>query len=127
MAVDGVDGLPAQFDFLIGDEYVKLASGHFANLGAESFAVAIPPLLTFPVDGSTGSRVALLFDGICYHPAPRVLADDNIPSPTDGNNTLLVVNRFGGDLSSTAGTIGNIFDLVTVQPPQRSKFEMRSE
>jgi hypothetical protein len=33
IAVDGVNGCPINFNFLIGDEYIKLESGHFANLG----------------------------------------------------------------------------------------------
>src|SRR5262245_10453930 len=32
------DGTPRQFNFLIGDEYVKYASGHSANLGAVAFS-----------------------------------------------------------------------------------------
>src|SRR5215471_16008067 len=38
VAVDGLTGCPANFNFLIGDEYVKYASGHAANLGAEAIA-----------------------------------------------------------------------------------------
>src|SRR5262249_9507491 len=37
LAVD-LDGEPTPFNFLIGDEYVKYATGHAANLGAEAFA-----------------------------------------------------------------------------------------
>ena len=38
VSVDGVFGCPNAFNFLIGDEYVKLELGHQANLGAEAFA-----------------------------------------------------------------------------------------
>src|SRR5215468_3218597 len=33
-----VTGCPINFNFLIGDEYVKLSTGHQANLGAEAFS-----------------------------------------------------------------------------------------
>ena len=38
VAVDGDTGCPIEFNHLIGDAYVKLASGHQANLPAESIA-----------------------------------------------------------------------------------------
>src|SRR5205085_10784986 len=38
VASDLVTGCPVNFNFLIGDEYVKLSSGHAANLAAEAFA-----------------------------------------------------------------------------------------
>jgi len=41
IAVDSVTGCPINFNYLIGDEYVKFASGHEANLGAEAIA-ALP-------------------------------------------------------------------------------------
>src|SRR5215813_8749790 len=33
-----VDGFPVRFNFLIGDEYVKFATGHRANLAAVAFS-----------------------------------------------------------------------------------------
>ena len=33
-----VTGCPVDFNYLIGDAYVKLSSGHAANLAAEGFA-----------------------------------------------------------------------------------------
>ncbi len=43
---------------------------------------------------------------------PRVLAVDNFPSTADGNNTLLILNRVGGDLRNGASTIGALFGVV---------------
>src|SRR5262249_32700594 len=37
VAIDA-HGCPVNFNYLIGDEYVKLSSGHAANLGAEAFS-----------------------------------------------------------------------------------------
>ena len=110
IAVDADEGGPIAFDWLIGDEYVKLASGHRANLGAEAVSVAFPPLLTFPT--SNGSQVALLFEGVCYGQLPRVLAVDNIPDRASGNDTLVVINRIGGNLATGAGLIGNVFGIL---------------
>lgn len=105
VAVDG-QGCPTNFNFLIGDSYVKLASGHSANLGAEAFAaVAAAPAVC---DGSSVTT-ELRLDGVNYNRAPRVLASSNIQSSLSGNNTLLVLNRVGGNLATGAATLGNIF------------------
>ncbi len=109
VAVDGETGCPINFNFLIGDESVKLSSGHAANLGAEAFAALPGATLACDLNEATAE---LLFDGICYNQAPRVLAVDNIPSPEDGNSTLLVFNRVGGNLANRATTIGDVFGVL---------------
>jgi len=111
IATDG-GGFPRNFNFLIGDEYVKLASGHAANLGAEAFS----KLNENNVISTDGTLAALFFDGLnlagSYNRAPRVLALDNIPSRVDGNDTLVILNRVGGNLSIGASSIGSIFGLL---------------
>ncbi len=107
------DGLPAEFNYLIGDEYVKFASGHAANLGAE----AISKLTSTNVVSTDGTLAALFFDGVLlagsYNTLPRVLAVDQVMSSEDGNNTLLIVNRIGGNLAGgTVSSIGNAFGLL---------------
>jgi hypothetical protein len=105
------NGQPIKFDFLIGDEYVKYATGHSANLGAVAFAaqageapaaVADDFIATLGFTGQPGG----------YNRAPRVLALDNIPSRADGNDTLLILNRLGGNLATGAATLGPIFGIV---------------
>src|SRR5215510_3625487 len=94
------DGNPlSRLNFLIGDAYVKYATGHAANLGAVATNIS---LVTFP-DTST----AIITIG-----AARVLAVDNIPSREDGNDTLLILNRIGGDLSAGIGSVGGVFGVV---------------
>jgi hypothetical protein len=44
--------------------------------------------------------------------APRVLALDNIPDRTSGNDTLLVINRIGGNLGTGAQTLSAIFGIL---------------
>ncbi len=109
VAVDGATGCPIHFNFLLGDAYVKLTSGHAANVGVEAFAALAGGLPTCSVSATTAQ---LNFDGISYNQAPRVLALDNLPSLADGNTTLLVLNRFGGDLATNAGSLSDIFGIL---------------
>jgi hypothetical protein len=109
VASDKDTGCPVRQNTLIGDEYVKLASGHVANLAAE----AISALAATPSECNAGDVTAsLLFDGTHYNQVPRVLAADNIPSQVDGNNTILIFNRVGGSLVTGAGTIGTMFGIL---------------
>jgi len=113
----GRDGLPIQFNFLIGDEYVEYASGHAANLGAIAFA----KLNAANVTSADGVLAALFFDGLnlagSYNRAPRVVALDNIQARADANDTLLILNRVGGNLGTgaatlTGGGVGNLFGIL---------------
>src|SRR5215475_5255391 len=36
---------------------------------------------------------------------------DNIPSRGDGNDTMIILNRIGGDLRSSASTLTNVFGI----------------
>jgi hypothetical protein len=53
----------------------------------------------------------LNFDGVSYNRAPRTLAASSIPARNDGNDTLLVINRFGGNLAIGAATLSNLFGI----------------
>jgi hypothetical protein len=104
------NGCPTNHNFLIGDEYVKFSSGHAANLGAEAFAKITNGPIACAADASD---VALLFDGVAnYNKVPRVLAASNIPSRLDGNDTMVIINRVGGFLSTGAFTTGTLFGLM---------------
>jgi hypothetical protein len=103
------DGCPINFNYLIGDEYVKLSSGHAANLGAEAFSALAGGLPACNADSTTA---VLNFDGVSYNLAPRVLAVDSIGSRADGNDTLLVVNRLGGNMATGAQTLTSLFGLL---------------
>lgn len=109
VAVDRVTGLPSFFNYLIGDEYIKLSSGHAANLGAEAFAA----LIADPAgNDQTAATATLNFDGVSYNQAARALAADNIPDRASGNDTILILNAFGGDLTGSANTLGALFGLL---------------
>src|SRR5215510_6059649 len=106
------NGVPRQFNSLIGDEYIKFASGHTANLGA----VAFSKLTATNVLSTDGTLAGLFFDGLIlagsYNRAPRVVAVDNIPARADGNDTLLILNRVGGDLSTSAASLNFLFGVL---------------
>jgi hypothetical protein len=116
-------GCPFGFNSLIGDEYVKLSTGHSANLAAE--AVTARFLIYTPCDPDT-FLATLFFDeegfGDNYDPLPRVLAADNIPSPADGNDTLLVINRIGGNLGTSSSPLGSMFGILYDDAERASSF-----
>ncbi|MBI1761579.1 MAG: Ig-like domain repeat protein [Acidobacteria bacterium] len=108
VAVDRL-GCPVSHNFLIGDEFVKLSSGHEANLAAE--AIAALPNSGAACDPNAPTAT-LNFDGVMYNALPRTLALSNIGSRADGNNTLLVVNRLGGNLATGANTLVGVFGVL---------------
>jgi hypothetical protein len=105
-------GLPIRHNFLIGDLYVKYATGHAANLGA----IAFSKLTDANVLSTDGSLAGLFLDGLnlagSYNRAPKVLAVDNIPSRVDGNDTLLILNNISGSLVAGVGAIGTVFGII---------------
>lgn len=106
VAVDGRTGCPINFNYLIGSEYIKLLSGHASNLSAFSIAA----MTGGPAACDPGETTASLrFNGTDYTLVPRALAVNNIQSPVDDNNTLLILNRIGGSYST--GTATRLSDL----------------
>ncbi len=106
VAVDD-KGLPIKFNYLIGDEYIKTSTGHSANLGAEAIAA-----ITLPEYNPASGQAVIKLDGIEYSQLGRVVAADSIPSIADGNSTLLILDRIGGDLSFSGLLIGSVFGLL---------------
>jgi hypothetical protein len=106
IAVDS-QGCPIKFNYLIGDEYVKFSSGHAANLGAESV-----PAITAPTCSTAEPTTSIRLDGVQYALLGRVVAADGLPSIADGNSTLLILDRIGGNLAGSAATIGSLFGLL---------------
>ncbi|HEX4949242.1 MAG TPA: hypothetical protein VFZ34_21375, partial [Blastocatellia bacterium] len=110
IAVDPNTGLPIQFNHLTGDYYLKLLSGHNANLGAEAFAALKENPAPLNTDGST---VDVKFDDVNYNAGPRMLMLNSIPSRLDGNDTLLLLTRLGGNLAGgDAGYLGGLMGLT---------------
>jgi uncharacterized repeat protein (TIGR01451 family)/fimbrial isopeptide formation D2 family protein len=110
VAVDNNTGLPISYNCLIGDEFVKFATGHQANLGAEAVAaVMFNPAGTLD---PTATSVNLNFNGMNYNRLPSVLASDNIPSRADQNNTLLIVDAIGGNFTRSGSTLVSLFGFL---------------
>lgn len=122
IAVDGVLGCPVSFNFLIGDEYIKLESGHFANLGAEAIAALYQGVL--PGCDANSVTAAIAFDNVSYNRVPRVLALDNIGAAGDGNNVRVWINRTGGSLLTNAGTMGAFFGILYDDAEQTHSFQI---
>lgn len=106
-------GCPISQNDLIGESFIRFERGHSANLTAMGIA-ALPGGL--PACTASSSTATLFFDGVSYNALPRTMAVDSLPSRANLNETLLVVNRLGGDLTSGATRLdslaGVLFDDV---------------
>jgi hypothetical protein len=104
IAVDATSGSPTSFNHLTGKEDIRLASGHSAtDVRAESFQALFPEGTSLPIVADTAT---INFDGISYSRAARTLLLEDVPSPADGNETILVFNHIGGNLNSGVSPIG---------------------
>lgn len=103
VAVDA-NGCPVAANTLIGDASVKFTTGHSASLTAYAYAALFSGTLSGCGPGSTTANVNL--DGIAYNRSPRTVAIDKVRSRADGNSTVLILERVGGNLAT--GSIGNI-------------------
>jgi len=117
-------GCPIIFNQLLGDLYVKFLTGHEANLAAEAIS-ALPGLLDLACSPSGGS-VTVKFDDLMYGSLPRVLALSNVLSRADGNDTLLIVNRIGGNLGTGVGSLGTLFGLLYDDAESALSFSINS-
>jgi hypothetical protein len=104
-------GCPTVFNALLGDEYVKFASGHQANLPAES-AAGLYGLIASPPCDDTSFIAQLNFDGVSYDLLGRALALSNIPDRASGNDMMLILNRIGGNLGTGVSILPPIFGLL---------------
>ena len=110
VAVDMTTGLPLQFNYLTGDYYLKFLSGHTATLGAEAFSALVDKPAPLNLDGSTAT---IKFDDVNYNAGPRMLMLNSIPSRLDGNDTMLILTRLGGNLAGGEGdSIGGLMGLT---------------
>lgn len=101
-------GCPANFNFLLGSEFVKFSSGHAASLPAQAFA-ALPGWQACP---SGAMSATISFDGVKYSQAARTVAASNLSSRADGNEAVIFLNRLGGDFRTGASAVGAISGLL---------------
>ena len=121
VAVDQTTGCPTNFNFLIGDAYIKFSSGHAANLPAESIAALSSSSL---ICDESSPIATLNFDGISYNRLPRAIAVDDIPSRAEGNDTMVILNRIGGNLGLGTSTLGTMFGIVYNDAENTSSFNL---
>ncbi len=125
VATNGTTGCPIDFNYLIGDAYVKFSTGHAANLGAESISAIAGS--AFWVSCNNNAVLATLpFDGRSYNRLPYVLAVDNIGSRADGNDTIVVLDRIGGDLRTGPSGVGNVFGVFYNDSEAQLSFTLNS-
>ncbi|MBS1789327.1 MAG: DUF11 domain-containing protein [Acidobacteria bacterium] len=105
VAVDN-KGCPTNFNYVVGSEFIKLASGHWASLGADAVAAKAPPACA-----ASSSTAQITFDNVAFQRLGRVIAADNLPSRADGNDTMIVIDRIGGNLGLGADTLGTLFGV----------------
>jgi hypothetical protein len=101
-------GCPVAHNTLMGDEFVKFSTGHETNLAAE----AAPGLGVASACDSSSFTAQLNFDGINYGMLGRALALSNLADRASGNDTMIILNRIGGNLATSSLTIGPIFGLL---------------
>ncbi len=102
-------GCPINQNELIGGALVRFEQGHRAYLPALGISA-----LTGQLPSCTDSSVTatLNFDGVRYNTLPRTLALDSLPSRANLNETMLIVNRLGGDLSTGTSRLESIAGLL---------------
>jgi hypothetical protein len=130
------DGCPINFNFLAGSEYVRLSTGHSANLNAESISAvsqgfegtdtsgAITQVMFFCSPSTSFARLS--FDGINYERLPQTLALDSVSNLSD-SDTLLVLDSIEGDLRANLNSIGAVFGLIYDDVERQLSFSYRSE
>lgn len=119
------NGCPINFNWLIGDAYVKLGTGHVANLTAIA-ASAIDPIPD-PACTPLSLTADLKFDGVKYNRLPQTLAISNIPSAVDSNSTMLVLINPTGDLRVKGNPVGALYGLMFNDVEVPSSFVMSSD
>jgi hypothetical protein len=108
VAIDA-NGCPTISNYLIGIATVKFESGHRALLPAIGVAGISPGIPTCQPSSTT---TTILFDGVRYDALPRSLAIASLPSPANGNSSMLIINRIGGDLTTGAARLGPLAGLL---------------
>ncbi|MFM8394401.1 MAG: FG-GAP repeat protein, partial [Acidobacteriota bacterium] len=102
-------GCPINQNDLIGGALVNFEQGHRANLAAIGITALSGQLASCNDSSSTAT---LSFDGVSYNTLPRTLALDSLPSRANMNETMLVINRLGGDLGTGATRLTTLAGLL---------------
>jgi hypothetical protein len=109
IAIDPLTGCPTNHNGLIGELYLKTLTGLAANLAA----ISIQALERQPAAcDQTSVTTEIRFDGYNYQLLPTTMAVDHLPSPADGLESLLIIDRIEGSLVTGMRTIGDLAGVV---------------
>jgi len=105
VAVSG--GTPTQFNYLIGDAYIREADGKQGNLQAWGFEKHSPGDVVPNGDGTAD----LVFNGLEYDQMPSMLAASNFNSQVDHSTNLVLVAPMTNYLAGNPINV-NVFTLI---------------
>jgi len=105
VAVSG--GAPTQFNYLIGDYYIRETDGKLGNIQAWGFEKHSPGDVIPNGDGTAN----LVFDGTEYDRMPSMLAASNFNSQVDHSTNLVMVAPMSNYLAGNPVNV-NVFTLV---------------
>ncbi len=127
VAVDKTTGLPLGHNYLAGTESIKAADGHSGKMTAVAVTALFEGVL--PKTSRAADSAQLEFDGRAtgYSRLPRVVGVDNVTSPADGNDTFLVVNRIGGELSKQSSPVGALYGTVSNAAGEKFSFKTSTD
>jgi hypothetical protein len=100
-------GTPTQFNYLIGDAYIRESDGKQANLQAWGFEKHSPGDVAPNGDGTA----SIVFNGIDYDRMPSMLAASNFNSQVDHSTNLALVAPMTNYLAGNPTNV-NVFTLV---------------
>ena len=112
VAVDGQLECPVSFNYLTGNADIKAPAGYQASLAAQTIAALYSGLLPGCQSGTGSATLAFNGSSNGYDRLPRTLAVDHLASPQDGNDSLLIINRFGGSTSRFTDRIGLLIGTI---------------
>jgi len=125
VAVDGKTGAPISHNFLTGSEFIKTATGHGGRLSAAPIIALFEG--TAPGVAAGAETATINFDGSAsgYSRIPQALTIDNLTSRADGNDTIVVANRIGGNLAARAASFGTLSGTVYNRAGAKFPFSMK--
>jgi hypothetical protein len=94
------NGVPINFNYLIGSESVKINGQHLASLNADAYEALWNGNRPLPGYKNGDTVADLPLDGIVYSMAPRSAALNDTSAVNASNVTLLTVNRLAGELKT---------------------------
>jgi len=108
VAVAVAGGAPTQFNWLIGDEYIRESETRVANLAAVSIAKVSPNDVISNGDGTA----SLIFNGVEYERLPATVALSSFNSQTDANTQVNIYVPSSNLIVGAAPSSTTIFTLV---------------